>query len=530
MLRRFSSLLALLGAAACAPPLPTGRIIDQPGLQTRMDVAQGTPQRQRRGLAGTPPLATEAPIVVSAPLQREVDRIMERLLRDPPIGVQRSPRVLVRADDSYGAEMTRDGEIHVNIGLLSKAASEDEIAFVLAHEAAHYLLGHGINRDGTLRAGRGSITLARNASVYGIAIGASQGQGAVPAAGTRRNAAVGMIAVLSAGEALTAIAAEIGDASYSRQQEIEADRLGLDLLVRAGYQTGATGSVFNQLEARHREQEGRAVDLRGSVGGGVIASANLLTSAVPVRNELARLGLTVGTMLVAAVAEQAAGGMLSGMSATHDKPEVRRADLQEYEVAHYADGPDRDPSPNSFARAPLGREVVETMQALEVLRRVQAAIDADDAAGARDALRGRDALMERRTPVQWRFARSRIAAMEGNEAERGRLLAEAVRHPQAYAHVYVEQARFLERRGNVDGALQALRQGEQSFGTPEPFIAERVRILRDARRDQELAQALAQCRTLHVGPIERECSSNARRADVQPAVPTGPAADTQRPL
>jgi hypothetical protein len=404
--------------------------------------------------------------------------------------------------------MSRDGEVHINLGVLAKAASEDEVAFILAHEVAHYLLGHGINRDGSLRAGRGTINVARGASVYGITL-ASRG-GASVMAGGNRGAAVGLIAAVTAGEALIAIAGEVTDASYSRTQELEADRLGLDLLIRAGYQPGATGSVFNQMASRHREQEARVVDLRGSVATGVYNTARQFTGNLPIGNPLARLGVELGTVIASHAIEHMAGTALSGSSHTHDNPDVRRADLTTYEQAYHNDVPDRDTTANPFTRGAVGREVSESMAALEVLRQVEVAITRDDPAAARAAMRGQDRLLDRRAPVRWRFDRARIAGMEGNLAEEGRLLAEANRHPQNYAMIHIHLARFLDRRGQTNAALQVLQQGEQSFGTAEPFIAERIGILQRANREAEMNQVLATCRTLNIGAIERACSDKAR--------------------
>jgi len=494
--------------AGCAPSLPTGRIIDQPDLATRMDTAQATPQRQRRALSGTP-LATESAIVASPAMQREVDRILLRLLRDPPMSAARAPRILITAEPGYAAEMSRDGEIHINLGVLARAETEDQIAFVIAHEVSHYLLGHGISRDGSLRTGRGTINLARNASVYGIAMGASRASGQLGASG-QRNTSAALMATVATGEALMAIASEVMDASYSRTQELEADRLGMDLMVRAGYVPGAVGSVFNMLEAQQAEQARRVVDLRGSVRAGTFSVGTLfITQASGGNALLGQLGIA-GAGFLASAAEQGAGALLSNWSATHDSPAARRTDLVAYEAANHANTPDRNATPNPFQRGALNREVTEVMEALRILGEADAAIQRADPAGARAAMARQDRLLDRRTPVQWRFARARIAAMEGNEAERGRLLREATSHPQAYAAIFIEYARFLSEREDYGGALAALDQGERAFGTPEPFIAERVRALRVAKRDAEMTRVLATCRQLNVGPIERACSDQAR--------------------
>ncbi len=497
-----------LAAAGCAPGLPSGRIIDTGDLATRIATSMDTPHRRRLGLGGA--MMTEDAAVGSPAIQREVDRIANRLLRDPKLIGARPPRLVVVADRDYSAAMSRDGEIHVNIGLLATAQSEDEIAFVLGHEMSHYLLGHGIERDGSLKAGRGTINMARGASIYGIALARNQA-GVASTSTAGRGTAVGLIAVIAAGEAMIAIASEVIDANYSRQQEIEADRLGFDLLVSAGYQPGGAGNVFNALQSAERERQRRQVDLRGSVSGGVTLALAQFGS-VAGGNQWTQMAYNLGATVAGQMAERGWSAILSQQADTYDSAAARRTDLGTYEDQHHGDVPDRTRTANPFtaSRGPLAREVAETMQALALIQRADDAIGREQWPEAQEALRGQDRLLNQRTPVQWRFARARIAGMQGNVTEQGRLLREAANHPLAYARIYIEQARFLEGRGEVQAALNALAAGERAFGTAEPFIADRILILRRAKREAEMARALATCRALNVGELERNCADMAR--------------------
>ena len=54
-------------------------------------------------------------------------------------------RVYAIKYSSVNAFTTTDGAIFVNLGLIARTKSEDELAFVLCHEIAHYLLQHNIN-------------------------------------------------------------------------------------------------------------------------------------------------------------------------------------------------------------------------------------------------------------------------------------------------------------------------------------------------------------------------------------------------
>ena len=55
-------------------------------------------------------------------------------------------RVRFSASESFGARATLDNDIYLNLGTLQAIESEDELAAILGHEAAHLLLGH-LDRD-----------------------------------------------------------------------------------------------------------------------------------------------------------------------------------------------------------------------------------------------------------------------------------------------------------------------------------------------------------------------------------------------
>lgn len=126
------------------------------------------------------------------------------------------------------------GYVYVTRGLLALAKDEAEVAGVLAHEIAHVTARHSV-----ARATRSTITDLLAAGV-GIALG---------------NDTVAQLLNLGSGAML---------ASYSREQELEADTLGVQTLARAGYDPFAQATFLETL--RRYEQY---TSLRtGNNGGG----------------------------------------------------------------------------------------------------------------------------------------------------------------------------------------------------------------------------------------------------------------------
>lgn len=112
------------------------------------------------------------------------------------------------------------GYVYITRGLMALADSEAELAGVLGHEIAHVTARHGAQQQTR------SIWVGLGAAVLGAAVG-SQG------AADLMNLGGGLIL-----------------RGYSREQEFEADSLGLRYLTRAGYQPDAVASFLARLREK----------------------------------------------------------------------------------------------------------------------------------------------------------------------------------------------------------------------------------------------------------------------------------------
>lgn len=122
---------------------------------------------------------------------------------------------VVRAD-SINAFATMGGFVYLHTGLIKIAANEAELASVIAHEIGHIAARHSIGQ-------------MRNAAIA---------RGVLSATGldTRSWVQLGVNLVYNL--------------PHSRQDELEADRLGLDNLIAAGYAPGAMVSFLEKLQRK----------------------------------------------------------------------------------------------------------------------------------------------------------------------------------------------------------------------------------------------------------------------------------------
>jgi predicted Zn-dependent protease len=142
------------------------------------------------------------------------------------------------------------GFIGVNTGLIVGTGSESEVAGVVAHEIAHVTQRH-IARGLTQQRQSSHIALASIAAALLTAL--------IPGAG---QAAMGVAAF---GQA-AAIDRQLG---FSREAEQEADRNGVEMLRKAGYDPNGMAVMFGRLSKAAGLNEGR--------GGGVYATTHPLS-------------------------------------------------------------------------------------------------------------------------------------------------------------------------------------------------------------------------------------------------------------
>jgi predicted Zn-dependent protease len=137
-------------------------------------------------------------------------------------------RFFVVDDEAINAFTTGCCNVYVNRGLLVNLNSEAELAGVLGHEIGHVTARHPARRQ---------------------ARGMAAQLGAMAAAILTGSNAIGQLANIG-GQAWMM--------GYGRENEMEADRLGLKYMVKAGYNPESIGGVFKMFQAGEKFERQRA--------------------------------------------------------------------------------------------------------------------------------------------------------------------------------------------------------------------------------------------------------------------------------
>ena len=199
--------LAALGAAPGALlPTPSqaqsgGLSTDDAGLRAIMDKAEARLRTSPHRLIDPE---------VNAYLARIACRIAEPRCGEIRVYVMRAPY--------FNASMAPNGMMQIWTGALLRLENEAQLAAVMAHEIAHYIEDHALHNWRRIRDGS-------DLAMFLTAISA------------------GLLAPI-------AQLAVIADAlAFSREQETEADAIGLDLMSAAGYRAEAAPQIWRNIEA-----------------------------------------------------------------------------------------------------------------------------------------------------------------------------------------------------------------------------------------------------------------------------------------
>lgn len=137
-------------------------------------------------------------------------------------------QVIVVANDQMDAGSTADGNIYISSGYVRELKSEDQLAALLAHELSHVLLRHH-DSNAFSRVQKQISNLAGLGMGLRNAIDKSTGgaAGNVLSPGQKK--------ILQQMELMISVTDIALSPAWGRRQEAEADRLGMDLMVKAGY-------------------------------------------------------------------------------------------------------------------------------------------------------------------------------------------------------------------------------------------------------------------------------------------------------
>lgn len=137
--------------------------------------------------------------------------------------------IQISNDPSFNAFAFGENEIGVNTGVLS-LATPSEVAFVLAHEIGHHANNH--------------IVESRNNQLLGAVIGGLAGVAAIDAVGACDERYQDCSYQEDFLESTMGLGQRVGALTYSRAQELEADKFAVNVILRSGFRIQDARSIM----------------------------------------------------------------------------------------------------------------------------------------------------------------------------------------------------------------------------------------------------------------------------------------------
>jgi predicted Zn-dependent protease len=475
---------AILVLASAMPALAAGKALDAVGAKDFKFGAMAVGQAKDVDYARAEGLG----LVPAPALHAYLDGVLGKLLAQSP--VRKVPaKVYIRASGDWAAKTTADANIYVALGTLLRLDDEDEVAALLAHEAAHVILGHAnadVVQDVQQRAIQVSaLALDTRDFVKGVANGA-------PRTGSDKAGVKEQSRALLLNTMLVAPA-------WTREQEKDADLLGVDLLARAGYAPSAMTSLLAKQKSfeteRAADPETAALDKQlAAFGVDVNAIAADQTAKVTDGGGVAGQGL--GAIAGSALGSALSWGSqkLAAAGKSHPKTEDRIDDAKEYIKSHYADAAKQTSKVESWDAAKEANGTIDLLEAYIAAIEAKGELADGDVAAAgklvKPSLAGAT-----RAHAYPNYVDAAVQMATGASAAAIADYERALAGPEPAGAIYSEAAALYLQTGNRDKARSTIEKGYTRMKEPPSLTVPLIRTYRELGLQASADKVALQCAT-----------------------------------
>jgi predicted Zn-dependent protease len=442
--------------------------------------------------------------VPSQALHDYVRGVMEKLLRGVNMPPSFDPEVRILAAPEFAGECTPDGTLIITVGLLERLETEDELAFVLGHELAHAIYRHQ-PADWYKKAQFYAVvnstavdTIAQSAaSAFGGNVGANIGRG------------------LDVARHLAKLSNNVLMPQMERSQEDQADALGFDLMVKAGYDPDASLAVMDKLAEQEAEAAAEAAAARKAADSGDAGNSasnlvgslgsigeSLLTGSRPTSGQIADLSIAVFDSAVDNMADDAT---------THHPAKEREDLLSAYEFRAYRSIRPVTPTPLPWApqsTSPLKAELTALMSHYTLAENAAAYI-ADSSQGT---LAGTKTDISKSTAsptadhAYTEFVASEYYSDENQNQLSEKALVKATDSPEPSWQVYSRLIDIYMAQKQYPKAQTAMDQAVTRFDNSPVLYPKRITLYRAEGRQADADALVPECKKVDISVLTDDCN------------------------
>jgi Zn-dependent protease with chaperone function len=436
-----------------------------------------------------------------------------------PYAKGRPLQVHILGVDYYNAYSLPDDSIVVAFGLLDDAQSDDEVAFVLAHELGHVRLGHFAHQPDTEQ--RRAQMASRLGQFFAVAQSLPIGGSAGAALNVANQAG-------ATNDLIHFISNVMVEPAHTRDQEDEADCCGYDLSLAAAFAPdAATAHVFDIIQADQQKRDATVGNLDDQLKhqlSQVISPSSFQSFMNSSAGDM-RTGLLEGAARIAlGVAASSSGG--GNAPPQHRPPEERKRGIAQYSTDAYPQGAPLRDVQRGWLNAVRGTgEFAQGRLVVAAVAEAKRARADGHYAAARVALERAHATAFANAPLVLNEA-ARLADDMGDAPAADRLFLQANQSPDQTVDGYNDYVRMLYRTGQNERAMQVIREGVGRFDNDQkPFIALMIAVARQEGRQDEVQGYLRSCQAYGNAALTKDCelaAGQSATAEPGPSIPKLP--------
>lgn len=465
-----------------------GRYVDDAEVRQyyRLDAQRVSAQRLSYDGRSVPAGDTRQNNVVDIPmLQAYLQGIVNRLAKGWP---GEAPPLQVRIVDSniFGPSADAYGNVFVPLGMLESVESEDEIAAMLGHEISHVLLHHH-DRMAAFKQQKDMVVGLATSVVVGSVV-----------AGTGVDRSTGQMKFVSKdplrtqntisktmiyGALINSFSENVWSTAWARTQEDQADLLGTDLMIRAGY---APRGASYSLE-RLNDYQGKQAPLLSSF----LAERKSAMTESLTQLDLNRLTKELNAFVNGGLSTslQAATGYFQRV---HMSPLDRDAELRSYLQREYAQQRRARVDKRSWPKVRDAAPVAVALQAYRDANAVLVALAGNDLRAA-EAANAKALASPVRDQPGIRRASFSLHLAQGRKQDAIKDLLAIKDWSLASPELYEFMVAYQLGQHEPSSALATIDKGERALGSQELFIMQKLQAHQQLKDTGQVESLLKQC-------------------------------------
>ncbi len=384
-------------------------------------------------------------------------------------------RAYLLADTSFGARASADGNIYIPYTVILDLESTDELAALLAHELAHTIRGH------------------TNADLF-VAVQKKALSATALVAGLRKNDVGGMRE-----SDLKALQNTLGslmltdgflNPGWTRMQESEADKLGLDIMIAAGYNPDGMFALLNKVahweEKNQQQQHERNAFVEKALGS--IKLTKNQTALDQALNSYFNQGATK------------LGSFVDSFNKDHDSAEARYDSVLTYTDMHYANAAAPALQTQRWNTVARGSSTKAMLQALQHADKARMAIAQGDLRSGEQFIskavtkQTNNQNFVRQTFYELRAAQNKKPGMSDNLR-----IGMTGQYPSFFLHI---QNIKLKEQGSAKlnaAAATNLVKTFDTYGRPAEYYNDVLTLLSNSELKSQVLVMQAECMTKYAG-------------------------------